>query len=100
MVEGLLLGGPWLGRPRWPRTAWWEQSRTEGCFKEMGVARVLCSGAWPRAGAQLWGEQTGAQESLGGWGSLRLTVTRRCRAAKAGPRPHLLLEEGPSGVPA
>lgn len=50
---------PWgaLSSGRWPRTAWWEQSRTEGCFKEMGVARALCRGDWPRAGAQLWGEQ-------------------------------------------
>ena len=50
---------PWgaLSSGRWPRTAWREQSRTEGCFKEMGVARALCRGDWPRAGAQLWGEQ-------------------------------------------
>ena len=66
-------GGPWLGRPWWPRTPWRDQSRTEGCFKETGMARALCRSDWPRGAARLWGEQRadrGARESLGEWGSL------------------------------
>lgn len=72
VVKALLLGGPWLGRPRWPRTPWREQSRKRAALKRRGW-RGLCRGDWSRGGAQLWGEQRadcGARESLGGWGSL------------------------------
>ena len=82
---------PWgaLSSGRWPRTAWWEQSRTEGCFKEMVVARALCRGDWPRAGAQLWGEQR-VDRSMGEPGRVGLAESHchsEMPSAKAGPPP-------------
>ena len=78
VVEALLLGGPWLGRPRWPRTPWREQSRTEGCFKETGVARAV-QGRLVQRGCPALGRAEGGPWSEGepGWVGLAESLSLR-----------------------